>query len=141
MDLVEKQSALKKCVVLTTVEDADLQWLADAARIEPFIADQVVFLEGDNSTRVYIVAQGSFHVRLGEADKLVSLAETGTLFGEYAMFVKGVRTANVIAKEPSTLLSFSGEQFREFLLRCPTVMMQLLETAARRLHRVERKRG
>ena len=57
------------------------------------------------------------------------------------MFVKGVRMARVVAAKSSVLLSFGDDLFREFLLRCPTVMMELLQTAVRRLHRVERRRG
>ena len=141
MDIAEKQDALKKCDVLATADDASLQWLADTAQIELFEAEQVVFTAGETSSRVYVVAWGSLRVRLGETSKLVSFAEAGTLFGEYAMFTKGVRTAHVVAAEPSCLLSFGDEQFREFLLRCPIVMMELLQTAVRRLHRVERQRG
>jgi CRP-like cAMP-binding protein len=47
----------------------------------------------------------------------------------------------VLAAESSVLLSFEAEQFREILLRCPAVMMELLQTAVRRLHRVECRRG
>ncbi len=100
-----------------------------------------MFEEGESSSRVYVVARGSLQVRLGESGKLVSFAEAGALFGEYAMFVKGVRMARVVAAKSSVLLSFGDNQFQEFLLRCPTVMMELLQTAVRRLHRVERRRG
>ena len=141
MDQLEKEDALKKCGVLAAVEDADLQWLVDETEYDIFEQGQVVFEEGDTSSRVYVVASGSLHVRVGDASKLVSFAEAGALFGEYAMFVKGVRTARVVAAEPSVLLSFSSDQFREFLLRCPAVMMELLQTAVRRLHRVERRRN
>ena len=141
MNLPEKQSALKNCDVLATADDATLQWLAEGAQTDPFEAGQVVFEEGESSSRVYVVARGSLQVRLGESDKLVSFAEAGALFGEYAMFVKGVRMARVVAAKSSVLLSFGDNQFQEFLLRCPTVMMELLQTAVRRLHRVERRRG
>ena len=121
--------------------DDSLAWLARVARVEYFEPDQVVFLEGETSSLVYVVAQGTFQVRLGEACKLVSLAEPGALFGEYAMFTKGYRNANVVAAEPGVLLSFSAAQFREFLLRCPQVTLLLLEKAVRRLQRVERQKG
>ena len=141
MEQTDKLGALKKCEVLAGVEEADLQWLADAAEVDAFAAGKIVFEEGDTSSRVYVVAIGALQVRLGESAKLVSFAEAGALFGEYAMFTKGVRNACVFAAEPSVLLSFEAEQFREFLLRCPAVMMELLQTAVRRLHRVERRRG
>ncbi len=141
MELTEKLVALKNCGVLASADDAALQSLADGAEVDVFVSGQVVFEEGDSSSRVYVVSSGSLQVLLGESSKLVSFAETGTLFGEYAMFAKGVRTARVLAAEPSVLVSFAADRFREFLLQCPTVMMELLQTAVRRLHRVERRRG
>lgn len=140
MEFTDKLDALKKCGVLAQAEDDDLQWLADLTEIDVYAMGKVVFEEGEVSSRVYIVALGSLHVRLGEGSKLVSFAEAGALFGEYAMFTKGVRIAQVQAAESSVLLSVTADQFREFLLRCPTVMMELLQTAVRRLHRVERRR-
>ncbi len=141
MDLEEIQDALINCDVLAKADDEALQWLADAARVDRFEADTIVFDEGELSSRVYVVASGSLRVGLGETSKLVSFAEAGALFGEYAMFVKGIRTARVVAAEPSVLLSFEDDQFREFLLQCPSAMLELLQTAVRRLHRVERQRG
>ena len=139
MNQTEKLDALKECGVLAAADGAALQRLVDAAETETFATGKVVFEEGEMSSRVYVVALGSLQVRLG--DKLVSFAEAGALFGEYAMFAKGVRTARVLAAEPSVLLSFAAAEFREFLLQCPAVMMELLQTAVRRLHRVERRRG
>jgi CRP/FNR family transcriptional regulator, cyclic AMP receptor protein len=141
MELPEIHRALKACDVLATADDDALEWLAENAKTHEFGPDQIVFEAGEPSSRVYVVASGSLQVRLGETAKLVSFAEAGALFGEYAMFVKGVRTAHVIAAESSTLLSFEEAPFREFLLRYPTVMMQILQTAVRRLHRIERKRS
>jgi CRP-like cAMP-binding protein len=140
METAEKRDALKQCGVLATADADSLQWLADIAQADVFEPDQVVFAEGESSSRVYVVAWGSLQVRLSESSKLVSFAEPGSLFGEYAMFAKGVRTAHVVAAEASALLSFRDDEFREFLLRCPTVMMQLLQTAVRRLHRAERQK-
>jgi CRP-like cAMP-binding protein len=141
METAEIKDALGKCEVLASADDAELNWLAEAGRSEFLEADGVLFTEGDTSTRVYVVVTGSLQVRQGESCKLVSFAEAGTLFGEYAMFAKGARTANVVAADPTILLSFPEERFREFLLKCPAVMMKLLQTAVRRLHRVGRQRG
>jgi CRP-like cAMP-binding protein len=132
---------LSDCEILAKAGDAALDWLADRAETESFAAGQVVFDSGEVSSRVYVVAKGLFQVLLGDSSRLVSFAEAGALFGEYAMFAKGARTASVVAAKPSVLLSFDEEQFREFLLQYPTVMMELLQTAVRRLHRVERTRG
>ncbi len=117
MELAEIHAALKKCDVLATADDDSLHWLAEAAETEFYEADQVVFSAGDVSSQVYVVAWGSLQVLIGESARLVSFAEAGGLFGEYAMFVKGVRTAHVVAAEATVLLAFKEETFRKFLLR------------------------
>ena len=140
MNPSEIQRVLRKCDVFASAGDDDIAWLAEIAETKTLGPEQILFEEGDVASKVYVVAKGSLHVRLSESTKLVSFAEAGALFGEYAMFVKGVRTARVVAAEDCELLSFVEAAFREFLLRCPTVMMELLQTAVRRLERVERQR-
>ena len=108
METAEKLVALKKCPMFASADDDALQRLAESATGEHFDANQQVFAEGEVSSRVYVVAWGALHVRRGETERLVSFAESGALFGEYAMFVKGVRMARVIAAETSVLLSFGS---------------------------------
>ena len=138
MNPSEIQRALRNCGALASATDAELESLADAAQIRTVAAEKTLFAEGEVNTKVYVVVKGSLHVRLSETSKLVSLAESGSLFGEYAMFAKGGRIARVLAVEDCVLLSFTEVCFREFLLACPGVMMELLQTTVRRLARVER---
>ena len=67
----------------------------DTSREPPAILFVEVFENGETSSSVYVVASGSLRIQLSESSKLVSFAEAGALFGEYAMFTKGVRTARV----------------------------------------------
>lgn len=139
MELAAKLDALKKCDLLAEADAEALRELAEAAHSEFFEVDYVLCTEGQLSSRVYVVASGSLEIRSGTG-KLVSFAESGSLFGEYAMFVKGYRTAHVVAAESTLVLSFEDAWFRQFLLRCPAVTLQLLKRAVRRLHRKERGR-
>lgn len=141
MNATEKLDTLRDCEAFASAEDSDLQWLAEQAQIEAVGPGDVVFEHGDETANVYVVVSGSLRIRVHEDAKLVSVAERSSLFGEYAMFAHGVRTARVAATEPCVLLSIDEAPFREFLLRCPTVMMELLQTAVRRLQRAERARS
>jgi CRP-like cAMP-binding protein len=141
LNATEKLQAVKQCEVLAAADDASQEWLAEALEIEYFEAGQVVFEAGEHSTRVYVVVAGKLEARLGAQGELVSLFEPGALFGEYAMFTGGVRTAQVVAMTPCVVLSVDDEHFRTLLLRCPEVTVLLLQKAVRRLHRAERYRG
>ncbi len=141
MNATERQDALRRCAALAGADDAALQELAEAANIETFAPGDVVFSQGEAASRVYVVAAGALEARLNEAAEMVSYFEPGALFGEYAMFANRVRTARVMAVQPTVLVSVDEQRFRAFLLRCPAVTLQLLQTAVRRLHRAERQHG
>lgn len=140
MNVTEKLNALKRCEIVSQADDDALQWLSERIDIEYFEPGQVVFDCGETSAWVYIVASGKLEARLSADSPLIGFFEPGALFGEYSMFVGGVRTACVVATGECILLAVDDESFRAFLLRCPEAMMQLLRTAVRRLHRAERKR-
>jgi len=141
MNATEKLTALKACETLAAADDDTLQWLAEVVDTECLEADDIVFEEGEISERIYVVASGKLEVRLDEKSPLVGLLEPGALFGEYAMFVNGVRTARVVAITECVLLSVDDQHFRTFLLKCPEAMLALLQTAVRRLNRAERQRS
>jgi CRP-like cAMP-binding protein len=141
MNATEKLTALKRCEVLAAADDDALEWLSEAVDTEVFAAGDVVFETGEVSSRVYVVVSGSLEVRRNEDTAMVGFFEAGALFGEYATFVNGVRTARVVAREESVLLSMDDEHFRTFLLRSPEAMMLLLQTSVRRLNRASRQLG
>ena len=139
MNATDKITALRNCEVIDHADDKTLEWLADIAVLETCEPGDVVFEAGEVSEHVFVLAAGKLEVRLADRKELVSFLEPGALFGEYATFVHGVRTAQVAAATPCLLLRIDEQHFRTFLLRCPEAMLQLLQTAVRRLHRAERK--
>ena len=140
MNATEKLNALRRCDTVAMADEDALQWLAERAETEYFEPGQVVFDSGDSSAWVYIVASGKLEARLSADSPLVSFFEPGALFGEYSMFVGGSRTACVVATGECILLAIDDESFRQFLLRSPEAMLQLLRTAVRRRHRAARTR-
>jgi CRP-like cAMP-binding protein len=141
MNATEKLATLRRCEVLAAAEDDALERLAEAAELEHFGAGQIVFEAGEISSRIYVVAAGKLEARLHKDGPLISFFEPGALFGEYAMFVHGVRSAQVAAATECTLLSIDEQHFHDFLLRSPESALLLLGTAVRRLHRAERQRN
>lgn len=140
MNATDKLETLRGCEVLAAADDETLGSLAEIAGVERFLRGQVVFDTGEASSRAYVVASGKLEVKLTADGPLVGFFEPGALFGEYAMFANGVRTARVVAATESILLSIAPEQFQSFLLRCPQATVALLRTAVRRLVRAERSK-
>lgn len=138
MDTAQKIAALQRCDILAAADEKTLQWLAEAATVEDFGPHESVFEAGEDSTHVYVVVEGSLEVRLSPTSRLVSFFEPGALFGEYAMFANGTRTAEVVTATPTKLLLIKEGHFRALLLESPAVAVLILEKVVRRLQRAER---
>ncbi len=132
--------ALRQSPALAIGSDAALAALAAAATPVSFAAGEVVFDTGDAQTEVFVVIDGTLRARLSAEGNLISVFEAGAVFGEYAMFTGGVRSARVVAADAAVLLRIDADAFRQFLMDSPQTTLLLLETAVRRLSRAERQR-
>lgn len=84
----------------------------------------VVLKEGDVGTAMFMVAEGRVQVYRTRADgteRVLAELETGSFFGEGALFSDGVRTANVRALKDSLLLELDREAMRGLVAEHPVV--------------------
>jgi uncharacterized membrane protein len=120
--------------------------LAVALQERPIPATHPVFWIGDDGTEFYIISQG--HIRLSCPDdngsEEITLAELGPgqFFGELALLDGGRRTATARAVGDATLLCLDRRPFQAFLLKHPTVMLQMISVLGRRQREmVDKLRG
>ena len=83
-----------------------------------FKPGQIIFLEGDDSQDLYILASGRIDIFKGEK-KIRELAERGSLFGEVSFFLGGSRTASVKAQDDVTVVRIPKEKINHFLAEFP----------------------
>jgi CRP-like cAMP-binding protein len=106
-----------------------LDQLAASLQPEPLEDGAVLFKEGDQADKFYIVESGeviiSRHVD-GE-DVEISRREPGEYFGEIALLQNRPRTATITASIDTCLLSLEADQFQELTSH----FMQLGETISR----------
>eukprot|EP00471_Norrisiella_sphaerica_P013908 CAMPEP_0184496734 /NCGR_PEP_ID=MMETSP0113_2-20130426/34748_1 /TAXON_ID=91329 /ORGANISM="Norrisiella sphaerica, Strain BC52" /LENGTH=910 /DNA_ID=CAMNT_0026883507 /DNA_START=342 /DNA_END=3074 /DNA_ORIENTATION=+ len=94
---------------------------AEALRIECHEADQVIFKEGEEGDKFYIIYLGEISVSVG-GRPLVRLGE-GQYFGEIAIVVEDLlRTATVRTTKRTVLLSMSKDDFRGFFAERPEAL-------------------
>lgn len=114
--------------------------LAQHFVIERFEADAAIFAEGERGRKMYVICAGSVAVTRGSGDLEVFLASLGAgeYFGESALFEDSKRTANVMASEPTELLSIDRASFEHFLKEQPVagthLLHQMLKLLWQRLH-------
>lgn len=100
-------SILKRAELFRSLDDAQLDRIAQIAHEERYEGEALIFDQGSIGDRMYIVARGQVEVRvrdsLGETYAAVYLGE-GQVFGEMALIDEGRRSAAVLAVEDGTLL-------------------------------------
>ena len=98
----------------------------------------VVFSEGDDGDRLFIVLEGKVKITRASADgreNLIAVLGAAEMFGELSLFDPGPRTASVSAITDSTLASLDHDDLRPLLLERPGVAVELLQPLAQRLRR------
>jgi CRP-like cAMP-binding protein len=127
---------LGRVPVFSTLEEADLQRIAQLAVPRTFDAGQVVFREGDRSDTCYLVHAGRARAVHDHGDgRTITLATfgQGDIFGELALFEDERRSATVEALEPTSALAVLGPDMRRLMAEHPQIAMRLLIALARRL--------
>jgi PAS domain S-box-containing protein len=83
-----------------------------------FKSDDIIFLEGDDSRDLYVLASGQVAVFKGDK-KIRELSRPGSLFGEVSFLLGSPRTASVRAKNEVTLIRIPKEEIELFLDKFP----------------------
>jgi CRP-like cAMP-binding protein len=106
-----------------------LDQLATSLQPEPLEAGAVLFQEGDQADKFFIVESGEVVIsRLVDGEVVeISRREPGEYFGEIALLQNRPRTATITASIDTHLLSLEAEQFQELTSH----FMQLGETISR----------
>ncbi|RMD68463.1 MAG: Crp/Fnr family transcriptional regulator, partial [Gammaproteobacteria bacterium] len=100
--------------------------------------DQLLFQHGDPARRFFLVQEGYIKLyRLSPQgqEKIIEIISPGRTFAEAVMFMEGQRyPVSAEALEPSIVLSFDNEVFRQSLKESPETCFQLMATMSQRLH-------
>jgi glutamate/tyrosine decarboxylase-like PLP-dependent enzyme len=80
---------------------------------------KMIVAEGEEADKVYVILSGKVKVLKKDSNGIeneIAVIEEGNMFGEMALFDKGIRSATVKTVTPCELLIFKGEKFLELLL-------------------------
>lgn len=101
------------------VEDDDWPDLLGSSTRRDFVAGESVFREGEDADSFFVVLAGLVEVRTrpkaGAAEQPIAHLGPGAVLGETSLFVGGQHSASIFAKEPSTLLQFRNQGFRDMI--------------------------
>jgi len=131
---------LARCPLLAGLPDDDIAALAACATRRRYAAGETLFLEGDPSHGLQVIAEGEVKVFLiSPASGRELLLHYERRFGTVAELVAldgGTYPASAEAAEASELLVLEQAAFQRLLRERPGVALHLLRTLGRRLRRL-----
>jgi CRP-like cAMP-binding protein len=129
---------LRQAPLFRGLDDEAAQALQGSMSEDRLRRGDVLFREGDEGDRLYIVTDGKIKLGRTSADgreNLLAILGPGQMFGELSLFDPGPRSATVTAVTDCTMRSLSHEELGRWLNGRPEVARGLLTQLAGRLRR------
>jgi CRP/FNR family cyclic AMP-dependent transcriptional regulator len=105
--------------------------------IKKYRKGDTVIREGSHGDSLFYIVDGTVAVRINDRsdnkDLIVSYLSNGQFFGEMGLFIKGERTAEVVAKAECRLAEISYGRFKELYSDDPEVLLSVTRQMAQRL--------
>jgi CRP/FNR family cyclic AMP-dependent transcriptional regulator len=132
---------LAKVPIFSLMKRADLERISKQAQRHLFHEGDIIIKENDRDRRLFIILSGEVEtvINLG-SKKETSLGTFGPLsyFGEMSLIDDLVRSASVVAKEDTQVLSLDQWNLREEINKYPGMAMELLQMLSRRIRDIEK---
>jgi signal transduction histidine kinase len=124
---------LKKVYFFQDLPDGQIKKIQQVCHQIEYQPGQIIFDEGSQADRFYIVAEGAVEVwkdyRLPEKD-LLAVHERGHLFGEMALIDELPRSATVLAKEPTRLFYIDRDDFHRIIQNNSEIAISILKSVS-----------
>ena len=131
---------LSRVGLFSLMKKKDLRRIAKLAKHHAYKKGEIIVREGARDGRLFVIISGEVEVikSLGaEDEKHLRVLRSDNYFGEMALIDDHVRTASVVAKEETEVLSLYQWNIREEIKKYPSIAVELLQTLGRRLRAVE----
>jgi CRP/FNR family transcriptional regulator, cyclic AMP receptor protein len=130
---------LARVPIFSGLEESELHFLAQRAVPRNFQAGEMVFVEGQPCTGLYVIEVG--HIRIfktstGGREQVLGIEGPGSSVAELPVFDGGNYPASVAAIQDSTLLFVSKQDFQALCLAHPQVALKVLRVVGARLRRL-----
>jgi signal transduction histidine kinase len=121
--------SLRRAPLFKRLSDEDIRLVAECCEEEERDPGDVIFVEGSTADRFYIVIEGRVEVWKNYYDPkpdLLAVHGSGRFFGEMALIDELPRSATVVAKERSSLLSLYRDDFRRLIQERSSIALSVM---------------
>eukprot|EP01048_Picozoa_sp_COSAG05_P016942 COSAG05_NODE_2247_length_3345_cov_3.970425_1_plen_802_part_00 len=120
--LARKKTFLTHVALLSTLDDKELETVADNLEQVEFQPGEAIINEGEEGDSLYIVDEGSARATKSGVEHPLMEYEKGEWFGELALIKDQKRGASVHAIGKVTALRMPRETFESFLGKCEEIV-------------------
>lgn len=123
---------LKSVVLFKDLSPRDLAVVDDLFHVRRYLADEVIFDEGEEGQGLFIVMSGRVKISRPVATSVLSLEfGPGSFFGEVALLDQSVRTAQARAVEDTQIVALFRAEFFSILETHSTIASRISYQLAR----------
>ncbi len=133
--------SLREISLFNGLSDDELSLLEKSANKKTFPRNTILVSEGDTTDSLYIICSGKVKVIINDdegREVILSVLGAGDYFGEMALLDNEPRSACVMTKEQTELLTISKQSFMDIFSSHP-VAYNLLTGLTRRLREANKK--
>ena len=112
---------VRSCSHLSAIPPRELRELVNGFRSEFFQADEVVFRQGAEADRFYLIEKGKVKVTRweGSRQEVINFLREGEFFGEKALIEEGKRYADIVCLTDCHFFTLGKRDFQELILKSP----------------------
>jgi small-conductance mechanosensitive channel/CRP-like cAMP-binding protein len=134
-EITHRTQMLGRVELFHPMNPEELRKLAQRLTVAPFIVGEPMTRQGAQAHWLYVITRGSGEVLItadGGLRKTVAKLKAGDFFGEMGMMTGSVRSATVLALEPTECYRLDKEAFQDILLARPEIAESISHVLARR---------
>ena len=108
-------------------------------KVVKYKTDSVVYFASDFADRVYILKEGKIVLNYKDietGEPITEKIKTGELFGVKAVLGNYPREETAVVLTDSEVYSFSAEEFEQFAMKNPRIILQMIKIFSKQLRRV-----
>ena len=135
-DSIRAVAVLSKHPALSGLDTATLEALAQAATPRHYDAGQVIFLEGEPATTLYVLESGWVKATRMSPDgreQSIAVLRPVEFFGDIAVYADSSYPGTVSALEPAEVWALDGQTFLDLISRRPTLARAVIRHLAERV--------
>jgi CRP/FNR family transcriptional regulator, cyclic AMP receptor protein len=134
-----KADMIRRVPLFSTLSQDEFNQLERIFVMRSFGKGQIIFLEEETGTYMYLVLSGKVKVTkagTGGKETILAIHRAGDFFGEMSLLDGKTSPATVSAMEDAKIISVSGVDFHKYLMHNEKVMLQIIQVLCARLRQV-----